>query len=47
MKYEKYTDLTIAEDLSVIDFMSEGKKGSIPKRITFTPTELEHVYNLA
>jgi len=47
MKYDSYPDLEISKDFSVIDFISEGKKGSIPKRIEFTPTELKHVYNLA
>jgi hypothetical protein len=47
MKFEVYTHLRINDDFSVIDFMSEGKKGYIPKRIVFSATEWEGVYNLA
>jgi hypothetical protein len=47
MKYEVYTELIITDDFSVVDFISTGKNGSKPKRIAFTATELENVYNLA
>jgi hypothetical protein len=47
MKYEVYSELKLTDDFSVIDFISIGKNGAIPKRITFTTTELENVYNLA
>ena len=47
MKYEIYSDLDYTYDYSVVDFLSIGKKGAIPKRITFTGTELVNVYNLA
>ncbi|OQP56847.1 hypothetical protein A3860_09695 [Niastella vici] len=47
MKYESYSEFAFTEDFSVIDFISIGKNGPIPKRITFTTTELENVYNLA
>jgi hypothetical protein len=47
MKYEKYAPYESNHDFSVIDFISFGKHGSISKRITFTPTELDNVYNLA
>jgi hypothetical protein len=47
MNYERYKDLRIQEDFSVIDFTSEGKKGNIPKRIVFSATGWEGVYNLA
>jgi len=47
MKYEVYSELNFTDDFSVIDFLSIGKNGAIPKRITFTTTELEYVYNLA
>lgn len=47
MQYEIYTDLTIARDLRVFEFVSVGKYGSIAKRIAFIPTELPEVYNLA
>lgn len=46
MKYELYSDLKFTEDFSVIEFLSFGKNGPIPKRITLEPTELENVYNL-
>jgi hypothetical protein len=47
MKYEVYKDLKVTDDFSVIDFVSVGKHGTISKRIVFTATELEGVYNLA
>jgi hypothetical protein len=47
MKYEIYLNLTFTPDYSVIDFISIGKHGAIPKRIVFTETELQNVYNLA
>lgn len=46
MKYEVYVDVNFTEDFEVIDFISIGKNGPIPKRITFTITEHENVYNL-
>ena len=47
MKYEIYSELKLTDDFSVIEFTSIGKNGAIPKRIAFTTTELENVYNLA
>lgn len=47
MKYEIYKELKFTDDFSVIDFVSIGKNGAIPKRISFTSTELPNVYNLA
>lgn len=47
MKYEAYSDIKFTPDFSVIDFISIGKKGAIPKRIVFTKTESRNVYNLA
>ena len=47
MKYEMYSQFEINHDFSAIDFISIGKNGAIPKRITFTTTELGNVYNLA
>lgn len=47
MKYEIYTDLRIAHDLRVFEFVSIGKYGVIPKRIAFIPTVLPEVFNLA
>lgn len=47
MKYEAYLNLKSTPDLSVIDFISTGPKGMIPKRVSFTPTDRLNVYNLA
>jgi hypothetical protein len=47
MKYEMYSDYRYTDDYSEFDFISTGKKGAIPKKITFTSIELENVYNLA
>jgi hypothetical protein len=47
MKYDMYPDYKYTHDYSVFDFVSIGKNGAIPKKITFTTTELEYVYNLA
>ncbi len=47
MRYEVYTTLRATDDFSIVDFISEGKNGQIPKRIVFTATEREGVYNLA
>jgi hypothetical protein len=47
MKYEIYSDYSFTQDYSVFNFMSTGKNGAIPKRITFTTTGLANVYNLA
>ena len=47
MKYEAYYDLKYNADFSIIDFVSIGKNGIIPKRIYFTATDMENVYNLA
>ena len=42
-----YSELKLTDDFSVIEFINIGKNGAIPKRIAFTATELENVYNLA
>jgi len=47
MKYEMYSDFDYTYDYSVIEFTSIGKNGAIPKRVVFTETELDNVYNLA
>ncbi|MBN9379513.1 MAG: hypothetical protein J0H74_02030 [Chitinophagaceae bacterium] len=46
MKYEVYTDVVALDDLSEFDFISNGKKGPIRKRVAFTATEMDNVYNL-
>src|SRR5258708_32918539 len=47
MQYENYPSFHIADDLSVFDFYSVGKRGKVPKRIVFMRTETTGVYNLA
>lgn len=47
MKYEIYDQLRIAVDFSIFDFISEGKNGSISKRIEFTATDIPGIVNLA
>jgi hypothetical protein len=46
MNYESYSAASVADDFSSFDFISTGKKGNIPKRIVFIPTELPEVYVL-
>jgi hypothetical protein len=46
MKDESY-ELEFTDDLASFDFVSVGKNGKIPKRISFKPTETDHVYSLA
>ena len=47
MKYEYYADLTIADDFSVFEFDSVGKRGNFKKRVRFVETQLPDVYNLS
>jgi hypothetical protein len=47
MNYDIYSDFEATQDLSIFEFVSEGKCGAIPKRIKFVPTALSGVYNLA
>lgn len=47
MKYETYLGLEFTEDFSVVKFTSIGSNGPIAKRISFTTTDLENVYNLS
>jgi hypothetical protein len=46
MKQPKYP-LKAEADLTIFEFVSEGPKGSIPKLIAFTETNLKDFYNLA
>ena len=46
MNLPKY-NLKAEADLTVFEFVSEGSKGSIPKLIVFTETNLKDFYNLA
>ena len=47
MKYEVYASIEVTDDFSVFDFISIGRNGAIPKRIAFTKTVWDNVYNLA
>jgi hypothetical protein len=47
MKYEVYAGIEVADDFNVFDFLSFGKNGIIPKRVAFTKTEGDNIYNLA
>ena len=47
MNYESYKGLKANEDLSIVDFISFGRNGAINKRVEFTPTEMDNIYNLA
>lgn len=46
MQYDVYKNLYIKEGYSVFVFFSIGRKGMVPKRIVFAPTEYDNVYNL-
>lgn len=46
MKYEVYTGFVASDDFNQFDFVSIGKKGPIRKRVAFTVTEMDNVYNL-
>jgi hypothetical protein len=46
MNVPKYT-LKAEADLTIFEFISEGPKGTIPKLIVFTETNLKGFYNLA
>jgi hypothetical protein len=47
MKYDVYTEVEVTDDFDVFDFISTGRNGDIPKRVAFTKTEQDKVYNLA
>jgi hypothetical protein len=47
MKYEVYTGFVVSDDFSRFDFVSHGENGPIHKRVAFTRTEMDKVYNLA
>jgi hypothetical protein len=47
MKYEVYTEIEVTDDFAVFDFVSAGKNGDILKRVAFTKTDQDKVYNLA
>ena len=47
MKYDVYKEIRITDDYSIFDFISKGRRGNIPKRIEFMPTEIDGIFNLA
>ena len=47
MKYEVYTEIEVTDDFAIFDFISTGRNGDISKRVAFTKTEQDKVYNLA
>jgi hypothetical protein len=47
MKHEVYAGIKVTDDFSVFEFTSTGEKGAIRKRIVFTETEMDKVFNLA
>jgi hypothetical protein len=47
MKYEVYTEIEVTDYFDVFDFISTGKNGDILKRVAFSKTEEDMVYNLA
>lgn len=47
MKQEAYDGIHVSDDFTAFDFVSQGKKGAIHKRVFFTATESDNVYNLS
>ena len=47
MNYEVYTDIEMSGGFNVFDFISTGKDKAIRKRVAFTRTDMDEVYNLA
>lgn len=47
MKFEVYREIEAADDFNSFDFVSRGKNGDILKRVIFTATDDNEVYNLA
>ena len=47
MKYDVYRDIEVTDDFNVFDFDSYGRNGTIKKRVAFTKTEWDKVFNLA
>lgn len=46
MQYPKYTELKVSAEFDEFEFVSEGIKGNILKKIQFSKTELPDIYNL-
>jgi hypothetical protein len=47
MKYEVYSEVEVTDEFDVFHFISTGRNGDVLKRVAFTKTEQEKVYNLA
>ena len=47
MRYEVYEGIKVTVDFDIFDFVSCGKNGNVLKRVAFTKTEDDRVYNLA
>ncbi|HMH20329.1 MAG TPA: hypothetical protein VK563_01065 [Puia sp.] len=47
MKYDSYPSAAVADDLSVFEFVSKGRRGDIRKRIVFAPTSFRGLYSLS
>ncbi|WP_149697747.1 hypothetical protein [Chitinophaga sp. CF418] len=47
MQYDVYSDLYIRDRYNVFEFFSIGNRGTILKRIIFSPTEYPDVYSLS
>src|SRR5688572_31189788 len=47
MRYEKYQLFTVGEEYASFDFVSNGRRGAVHKRIVFIQTSNPPVFNLA
>jgi hypothetical protein len=47
MKYEVYEGIAVQENFDRFDFISFGKNGPVGKRVSFSSTDVDNVYNLA
>jgi len=47
MKYEVYAEIEVTDDFNVFDFISTGRNGDVLKRVAFTKTDQDKIYNLA
>jgi len=47
MKYEVYEGIAVQNDFNRFDFIGSGKNGPVRKRVSFSKTEMDQVYNLA
>lgn len=47
MKYEVYGNIEVTDYFDVFEFVSNGRRGNIRKRVAFTETDQFNIYNLA